>query len=72
MHTQPDGGFALYWIGSEGRMVAWDSQDPDFIHLNETLWAMAESDPAKTDKDNRSLGQYLDDEGVSPSDPVTQ
>lgn len=57
----------MYYLGKEKRLLPWDSSDVNFVGLNEALWSMADAPAAVTDKDPRSVGQYLRDAGVSPS-----
>eukprot|EP00752_Nemacystus_decipiens_P010662 g9494.t1 len=35
-------GFGLFYVGGERRMLAMDSKDPDFVHLNEYLGSLAD------------------------------
>ena len=60
----PDGSVALYTL-ADGQTFSWDSQDPEFLRLNESLERMREMPPV-TEPDTRSVADFLRDEGVSP------
>ncbi|CAM9827785.1 unnamed protein product, partial [Hapterophycus canaliculatus] len=35
-------GFGLFYLGGEKRMLAMDSKDPDFVHLNDYLGSLGD------------------------------
>jgi lysine-specific histone demethylase 1B len=65
-HPTEDGGWGAYWMGREKKLLAFDSKDEDFTHLNEALWAIAAIPAAESERDPRSVQTYLKDAGVSP------
>ena len=62
--------YGLYYVGGEGkdgakkRLLRFDDKDPDFVHLNETLWGLGHEDPDKY-SDFHSLDDYLSSKGVT-------
>jgi hypothetical protein len=61
-----DGGFAMYYLSREKKLLSWDSTVKDFVQLNQALWSMADAEANDTSIDPRSVGQYLEDSGVQP------
>jgi len=59
----PDGGVAKYWLGSSRGILPHDAADGDFGRLNEVLGALSELNVKSSDQ--RSLAQYLRDEGLT-------
>jgi len=64
-HPAADGGVGAYYLGKEKKLLAFDSDDAEFVHLNETLREMCELPKEQTEGDRRTLGQYLRDQNVS-------
>ena len=60
----PDGSVALYAL-ADGQTFSWDSSDPEFLRLNDSLELMREL-PFVPEADTRSVADFLRDEGVSP------
>eukprot|EP00854_Cymbomonas_tetramitiformis_P007280 gene7280-8669_t len=64
----PDGSVGLYWVGREKRMMPFDKQDSDHIHLVKVLQELGErsqSDIEADDATKISLEGYLKRMGVS-------
>lgn len=64
----PDGGIAYYWVGD--RLLRYDDTDPEFVALNNTLWAMAEEQGGKKairspNRYKESVRDYLQKAGIS-------
>ena len=55
------GGCGYYYLGAENRMLSYDSQDPDFLKLNQTLRTMNTTTNPYT-----TVHQYLVAQGVAP------
>jgi len=54
----------MYYIGKEKKMLRYDSTDPDFVHMNNVLFNMCETDAIS--KEPWSMERYLIESGVAP------
>jgi monoamine oxidase len=62
----PEGGIGLYWVGKEKRMVRYDKQDSDHIHMVKVLQELGEHTAEQLRKDEgKSLYDHLKAKGVS-------
>jgi monoamine oxidase len=62
----PDGGVAAYFVGSERRLVWWNEPDERLARLCAALDRIHALDPDAVRSDERSIAQFLVDEGVCP------
>lgn len=58
----PDGGYGIYYLGNEEKLIKYDDKDPDLHHLYNTLWSLGER--AETIDQFKTLREFLLDEGV--------
>ncbi|CAM9110125.1 unnamed protein product, partial [Phaeothamnion confervicola] len=66
VELEPESSFALYYLGRSKEMLRWDSQDPDFLQMNEFFASLHETTAAnETDGDPRTLRAFLIDHGIS-------
>ncbi|CAM9102885.1 unnamed protein product [Ectocarpus fasciculatus] len=65
-------GWGLFYVGSEKRMLALDSKDPDFVHLNDYLGSLADLWPAikLTEGELVLEDEDEDEDGPSETSPV--
>merc|ERR1712137_232947 len=61
----PDGGFGMYYIGKEKRLLRFDEDDLEVHHLHNTLWSLASRSELDSVGEYRSLRKFLEDEKVS-------
>ena len=64
-HEAPDGGFGMYWIGKDKKLIRFDEQDEELKQMNEALWSLGDRAISITNDDKRTLYEYLKDSGVT-------
>lgn len=64
MEEPVDGGYGMYYLADSQRLLRFDTTDPDFQHLNQTLRLLPHLHPEEISTET-SLKDFLSEKGVS-------